>query len=79
MRLRDKNSNKFCAWQAGTSLPQIPVKKMADWLSTLNGDAVKSGPMPRKLTSRIAFVHERPKSWDAFELGAVKENESLAL
>ena len=63
-------------FQAGTSLPQVPVKIMSKWLSFLHKDAIISGPMPKKLSKRILFVHERPKTWDLFESNSIEAQKA---
>ena len=67
-------NNYFIAiifFQAGTSLPQVPVQVMAEWLSDFKHgqDSIISGYMPNKLKRRIAYIHKRPPSWDIFEVG----------
>ena len=64
-------------FQAGTSLPQVPVKIMSKWLSFLHKDAVISGSMPKKLSKRILFVHERPKTWDLFESNSIEAQKAV--
>ncbi len=44
------NSWKFFINQAGTSLPQIPVTLMSEWLGQVHKDIVISGPMPKVFT-----------------------------
>ena len=50
---------------------------MAKWLTFLHKDAVISGPIPKKLSKRILFVHERPESWDRFEANSMERQKEL--
>jgi hypothetical protein len=47
---------------------------MAEWLAHFKGeDALISGPVPKKLTRRVAFEHERPKAWKIFESDDIED------
>ena len=50
---------------------------MSKWLSFLHKDVVISGPMPKKLSKRILFVHKRPKSWDLFETNSIEAQKAI--
>ena len=68
----------FQILKAGTSLPQVPIRTMAKWISSSRKDSIISGPMPKKLSKRILFVHERPKTWDVFEGNDIEAQKALA-
>ena len=55
----------------------MPIRTVAKWLSFLHKDAVISGPMPKKLSKRILFVHKRPESWDLFEANSIEAQKAL--
>ena len=66
-------------FKAGTSLPQVPIRTIAKWLTFLHKDAVISSPMPKKLARRILFVHKRPESWDLFEENSMEGQKDLKM
>ena len=52
---------------------------MSTLLDATHKDIVISGPMPKKLSRRILFVHKRPETWDLFESGnGTAKMEALA-